>query len=301
MVRALPIVLTVVLAAAPGTAGAPSAPASAPPAGGAAPKPGCEMRPTGPYSVPHSFTKDTVTVECSDGYRMTGDYVRRTRLRGALPGVIFLHEDGRDRHAWHAQVVFTAARQMVGLALDLRGYGENPGTVGNPGKTASAFTDADYRLMLEDVRDSVSFLAVKSEIEGGRLALVGADMGANLALLAAGSPWAEAVRVVVAVSPSLEWKGLSVQEAVARIPKSTHVYLAAAKDDPASWNACEVLMGLIKGPKDFYQADTGGHGVRVFQGRAFHMIPTWLAGNLVEPRAPEAAPRGRRAPARPAR
>jgi dienelactone hydrolase len=285
---------------------APAAPAPAPAGIQSPPKASCAARPTGPYAVPRSFTKDTVTVECSDGYRMTGDLIKRGRLRGAAPGVIYLHEDGKDRHAWHAQSVFTAARQMISLALDLRGYGENPGAVGNPAKTASAFTDADYRLMLEDVRDAVAFLAIKPEVEGGKLAIVGADMGANLALLAAGAPWGEAVRVVVAISPSLDWKGLSVRDAIARIPKSTHVYLAAAKDDPASWEACQVIMGLLKGPKDFFQADTGGHGARVFQGRSFHQIPTWLASNLVEPAAPGAGPKGPPArrlpqPARPAR
>ena len=160
--------------------------------------------------------------------------------------------------------------------------------------------------MLEDVRDAVSFMAIKPEVEGGKLGIVGADMGANLALLAASAPWGEAIRVVVAVSPSLEWKGLSVRDAIARIPKSTHVYLAAAKDDPASWEACQVIMGLLKGPKDFFQADTGGHGSRVFQGHSFHQIPTWLSSNLVESRAPGGPPgsppvRRLPAPARPAR
>jgi pimeloyl-ACP methyl ester carboxylesterase len=237
-------------------------------------------------------------VECSDGYRLVGDYLKRSKPRGQMPGVIFLHEDGRDRHEWHSQSIFTAARQCACLALDLRGYGENPGTVGNPAKTASAYTDADYRLMLDDVRDAVAYLAVKSEIAGGRLALVGSGMGANVALLAAGQPWAEAVQVVIAVSPEIEWKGLSVRDAAAKIPSSTRVYLAAAKDDPASWSACETLMGVLRGPKEFWKTDTGGRGLQIFQGHGFHQIPVWLASNLVQADATPA--RARPAP-RPAR
>lgn len=302
MTAALALVYASLSLAAPLAASTAPAPAEARPA----PKAGCQARPTGPYAVPHSFTKDTVTIECSDGYRLTANLVTRVHRHGTMPGVIFLHEDGKDRLSWHAQLVFAAGRQMAALAPDLRGYGENPGSVGNPSKTASDFKDSDYRLMVEDVRDMIAYLAIKPEVEGGKLGIVGADMGANLALLAAGSPWGEPVRTVIAISPSLEWKGLSVKDAAARIPKSTHVILVAAKDDPASWAACQEIMGLLKGRKDFFQVEAGGHGARILQGRAFHQIPTWLSTDLLEPRAPGAGREGppvRRLPqpARPAR
>ena len=299
-------ILSLFLAAAFGVAARAAAPKAAGTASDSkapARPPSC-AQPRGPNSVPRGFQKDAVTVECDDAYRMAADYTKRVRPRGPMPGVIFLHEDGRDRHSWHAQTVFTAARGLAALALDLRGYGENPGSVGNPEKTASAFTDADYRLMLGDVRNAVSFLAVKNEVDGGRLALVGSGMGANLALLAAGEPWAEAVQVVIAVSPALEWKGLRVGDAVAKIPKSTRIYLAAAKDDPEGWQACEAFMPLIRGPKEFVKFDTGGRGTALFHGRLFQQIPTWLASNLVQPLPAEElrrSPPVRRIPAGPAR
>lgn len=238
---------------------------------------------TGPYHIPRGFSADIVTVECDDGYKLAADWIRRGRMTRKMPGVIYLHQAGRDRHSWYPLTIQTAGRGMAVLALDLRGHGENPAAAGNPSTKAAGLGPDDYKKMVADVRNAVSYLAIRNEVDGGRIALVGSGLGANLALLTAGESWAEAVTCVIAVSPTLDDHGLAPLEAVKRIPKSRAVYLAAARDDAASWTACETLVPQIKTLKEFFQVETGGAGVALFGKGLFQKIPAWLYDAVLQP------------------
>ena len=238
---------------------------------------------TGPYHIPRGFTADVVTIECDDGYKLAADWLRRGRMTRKMPGIIFLHEGGRDRHAWYPMTIMTAGRGMAVLAVDLRGHGENPSAAGNAPVKAADLSASDYQAMLDDVRNAVSYLAIRSEVDGGRLAIVGSGLGANLALMAAGASWAEAVTCVIAVSPTLDDHGLAPLEAVKKIGKSKTVYLAAAQDDPPALAACDAFAPLLKHVKEYFRPETGGHGLALFGKGLFRKIPEWLHESVLAP------------------
>jgi dienelactone hydrolase len=219
-----------------------------------------------------------------------------------MPGVILLHELGADRHQWYPLTVMMAGRGMAVLAIDLRGHGENPDAKGNPPVRADALAPDDFSKMLSDVRNAVSYLAMKGEIDGGRIGIAGLSLGANLALLAASQSWAAAVQCVIAVSPGLDYDGIKTEDAAKNIPAGKHVYLAAARDDAYSFESATTLHALLAGPKEFMQIESGGHGAKLFSRGLVPQIPMWLATTLVTPyqdktRTPSAAVRGRRRPA----
>lgn len=248
---------------------------------------------TGPWRVPLGITSEVVTIECTDGYVLSADSLRRARLRGRVPGVVFLHDRGEERHQWYPLTIQTAGRGFFGLAPDLRGHGENPDHIGNPALKVADLTATDYALMPDDVRNVIGSLAVKNDVEGGRIALLGFGTGANLALMIAGESWAEAIRCVIAVSPRADDHGLRPEAAIRRIPASKAVYLAAAKDDPESYAACEAWLPLLRGPKDFHGAETGGRGKALLATGLFQKVPGWLFTAL------EPAPQTPDRPARP--
>ncbi len=240
-------------------------------------------RPMGPYHVPRGFQAEIVSIECSDDYHLAADFIRRQRQPRKLPGVIFLHEGGRDRHAWYPLTIQSAGRGMAVLSVDLRGHGENPGQVGNASTTATELTDADWQKMLDDVRNAVAFLAIKPDVDGGHLALVGSGIGANLALLAAAQSWAESVQCVIAVSPETADHGLAALPAAGAIARGKHVYLASAQDDPASDPLCTALLPALKAQKEWFHPDHGGHGVRLLGQGLFQKIPVWLYASVIQP------------------
>jgi len=138
-------------------------------------------------------------------------------------------------------------------------------------------------MMLQDIRNAISFLAIKREVDGGRIALVGSSLGANLALLAASQPWAAAVRCVVAISPGLDYQGLKTEKAAKNIPQGVHVLLAAAKDDAYSFTSATTLFKLLKKPKEFSQVEEGGHGVHLFAKGLLHQTQRWVHTALTPP------------------
>jgi len=243
----------------------------------------CSVAPMGPYHIPRAFTGEIVSIECSDGYHLAADFIRRQRQPRKLPGVIYLHEGARDRHSWYPLTIQSAGRGMAVLAIDLRGFGENPDQVGNAHVSATGLSDADWLKMLDDVRNAISFLAIKPDIDAGHLAIVGSGIGANLALLAGAQSWAESVRCVIAISPETADHGLAVLPAVGAIARGKFVYLAAAKDDPDSDQLCAAVMAKLKSKKEFLNPPQGGHGVKLFGQGLFQKIPLWLYGAVIKP------------------
>ena len=62
--------------------------------------------------------------------------------------------------------------------------------------------------MTQDVRAAVQWLSTRPSVRPDAIGVVGASLGANLALLAAVDQ--PLVRVVAAVSPSLDYRGVRV-------------------------------------------------------------------------------------------
>lgn len=232
--------------------------------------------------VPPSFAHEVVTIECDDGYRVTGDYLRHRRFRQApLPAAVFLHEEGRDRRIFHPLTLMCASAGLSVLVLDLRGHGENPSLKGNDPRAAGKLTPEDYGMMVSDMRNVISFLAAKSEVNGGRMGLVGSDIGANLAIMTAAQPWAAAIRCVIAVSPGLDYHGLKPEAAARALPRTTRVYLVAAKDDEYSFSSATALHRLFNKTEEFVRYDQGGHGTKLYGQGLLHSVAQWLQDSLV--------------------
>jgi pimeloyl-ACP methyl ester carboxylesterase len=107
--------------------------------------------------------------------------------------VLLLHGGGQTRHAWGGARKKLARRGYRAIAVDLRGHGESDWV-----------EDADYTpaAIADDVRSLVAWA-------GGTAALVGASLGGQAALLAAGettTPLCSAL-VLVDVTPRVDIDG----------------------------------------------------------------------------------------------
>ncbi|MEK7766826.1 MAG: hypothetical protein AAB368_11360, partial [bacterium] len=128
--------------------------------------------------------------------------------------------------------------------------------------------------------NAVSYLAIKGEVDGGRLAIVGAGFGGDLALAAAAEPWSEAVRCIVAVSPSLEDRGLDAVAEVPRIGKGRALFLAAGHGDAAGAAAVARLAKLHRGPQEVFLADGDQRGLDLLSSGLIRKIPEWVLNTI---------------------
>jgi len=233
------------------------------------------------YYIPRPFDAESVTIECSDGYRLTGDYIRRSRMNRRMPAVLFIHEGGRDKRSWYPMTVQLAGRGFAVLSIDLRGHGENPASPSNRKITGAQLKPEDYAKMLDDIRNALSYLSMRPAVESGSIAIIGASLGANLGLAAASQPWAGAVKGVIALSPRLEDHGYSAEKAVTEMGRR-HVYLVAAKDDTETYPDAVKLLGLAKGPKELLSVEGTARGAKLFGAALLSKVPAWLVDMLVQ-------------------
>ena len=96
-----------------------------------------------------------------------------------------------------------AAEGIGALALDLRGHGESQGSFGD-----------SLAPMVADVKAARRFLEGRSDVSG-RIGLLGASLGANLAALAAADD--PAVACLALLSPSLDYRGLRIEAAMRKL------------------------------------------------------------------------------------
>ena len=247
------------------------------------------------YYIPNVFLGETVTIDTSDGYKLAGDFIRRRNIkRESLPVILFLHEAGKTRRSWYPLTVQLAGRNYASLAVDLRGCGENPEINADKKMTFDKLPEAELRKMLDDVRNAVSYLSMRPGADGESIAIIGAGLGANLALAAAAEPWAKNVRIVIALSPTLDDHGYRTEEAVGKAAKSVKICLAASQGDATSYQASAALYRLVKGPKEFFEGEGSMSGTGLFGTKSavpasagetppllFALIPKWVYEGLI--------------------
>ena len=182
-----------------------------------------------------------VTLASRDGLTLVGTLTEPAAT--PAPAVLLLHGLGRSRHDWDRFAETLAARGIVSLALDIRGHGESGGPA-----------PADLSIAVADAIAGLEFLARQASVAAGRLAIVGASIGANLAVLAgAGDSY---VRAIVLLSPGLDYRGLKIENAMRRYGERAAL-IVTSQEDPYATRSAKVLATT---------GSTIGHELQVLDG-----------------------------------
>ena len=146
-----------------------------------------------------------VSFQAADGLRIAADYYPPPETQhGSAPIVILLHMYRSDRGTWAPLIPPLQQAGFAVLAIDLRGHGESATT-----ETRDAVLKRDtetFRKMQDDLRGAYDWLAQQPNVDRARFALVGASVGASIALQYAAKD--RSVDAVVGLSPGLNYMGL---------------------------------------------------------------------------------------------
>jgi pimeloyl-ACP methyl ester carboxylesterase len=170
----------------------------------------------------------------------------------AVNGVVFVHMAGRNKEDWHSVADKLYRQGLLVLTIDLRGHGAN--VTG----AAPTLTGADWIAMTEDVAAGVAELRKRG---AQKVALVGAEAGANLALLAAAAD--PTITSVALLSPGLDYKGLATGEAAKRYGPRP-VFYAASRDDTYGLRSATALDSVATGPHSVQVFEKAGKGTAMF-------------------------------------
>ncbi len=196
------------------------------------------------------FPTDT-TLATADGKSIAASV--GVPAKGGQNGVVFVHMAGRNREDW-APVAEKFYRQgLLVLTVDLRGHGANVTS-----EAPAALTGADWSAMVEDVRAGVGELRKRG---AQKVALVGAELGANLALLVAADD--PGIASVALLSPGLDYKGIPTGEAAKRYGARPVLYVAS-KDDAYGLRSATALDSVATGPHTLHVFEAAGKGTKMF-------------------------------------
>lgn len=217
-----------------------------------------------------------VTLKTADGVAL---HALVEPTKNAKKGVVLVHMVGRSAEDWRHMAGKLSLNGFMVVAPDLRKHGKNT-PVGEP-------TPEDFAAMRKDVEASVAYLRSKGVTD---VACAGASIGANLCLQAAAAD--PAIVNVVMLSPGLNYKGVTVNEAIIAYGDRP-VLLVASNDDAYSARSAAALHEKAVGQKHLEALDAAGHGT-VMLNRSPGLENTMVAwingtfkltsGELVAPR-----------------
>jgi alpha-beta hydrolase superfamily lysophospholipase len=197
-----------------------------------------------------------VTLQTKDGRKIAGDFFDTVNPKGL---VVYLHMMPATKESYSELAKKLQDEGYAGLAIDFRGHGASEG--GPEGYLK--FSDSQHQEKISDVSTAVEFIFGKHP--GLPLALVGASIGANLALQFGVND--EKINKIALLSPGLNYRGIGVKNFITKLSESKNVFMAASRDDNYAAECVEELYGLIpegvKKQKVIF--NDAGHGTVMFE------------------------------------
>lgn len=214
-------------------------------------------------SVAHA---DDVTLKTSDGVRVHADYQAGKNTQG----VVLVHMLKRSGKDWRFFADKLNSNGMHTIAVDLRHHGANVAEGSD-----TEIPEESYALMRHDVEAAVKHLRDKGCTE---IAIVGASIGANLALLVAADD--PEITNVVLLSPGLDYKGVSSETAIEAYGERP-VLIVVSKEDQYSARSGLLLDSMARGYHVLEIYDGAGHGTKMLNREPGleSMLISWLNGS----------------------
>jgi len=206
------------------------------------------------------FDPDVVAVQFNtdDGWVIKGTYYRGNQ---SMPVVILVPGVGEGREAFGPLVTDLRGAGYNVLAYDPRGCGESTRRNGVL-RVWQDMSDAEFQAGTNDVTTARHY-ALATFPSAPRVAVVGAQLGANQALAAAAAGAAPELKVLVLLSTGGEYRGIESRPAIEALNNRTErpaIFFAASKAEPSAGPVATSLNQNYAGVKSLELLEGGAHG-----------------------------------------
>ncbi|MCZ6632521.1 MAG: alpha/beta fold hydrolase [bacterium] len=222
-----------------------------------------------------------VNFETSDGFTLVGTWFTPTQSTGPRPVVILLHMFNQNHSEWFPFAPdLVVENGYVVLAFDMRGHGLSTLRNGQP-FPITGFTAEDINAMPNDVEAAIAWIKTRPEADPTRIGIIGADIGANIAFVSAGT--LPEIKATVSISP--EYRGnreseILVGTNIAGFQPKNILYVASFGDQ-YTYTSSETMSQLTQGTTRVIGYQGVAHGVQLLDDQtAWNDILNWLKANL---------------------
>lgn len=193
------------------------------------------------------------------------------------PTIVLLHSVGYSSENWGGLIPSLNNAGFAVLAIDLRGHGKSVYTTALKKNSWVYFTQKNYKQFPTDVLAILNQVQQQSKkVDFSRWGIVGADIGANTAILAV-DKFSKKPKTMVLISPSMNFKGLYTPIAMTEIG-SIPILSMVCKQDKYSLQEQKKLSKFAQGA--FYSKNypSGGTGMMMIKANPVMAkdITDWL-------------------------
>jgi alpha-beta hydrolase superfamily lysophospholipase len=153
------------------------------------------------------------------------------------------------RSQWDELVPLLTSNGYAVVAIDMRGHGRTGGEI-------------NWEKAEDDILRVWSYMTGHEDIDPSHSALIGASIGANMALVAAANQ--PEVNTVVLLSPGLNYFGVTTSDALEAYGQRP-ILIAASSEDTNSADSSQELVKVALGESKLLMYDGAGHGTAMLQ------------------------------------
>ena len=209
-----------------------------------------------------STSKNAIDIqyETKDGFLLKSKLSLPFEKRAKYPMVVMMHSLGYSSEYW--QEIPTKFRQagFAVLEIDFRGHGKSIYDANFKKTNWFYLTNYSYKKYPKDVLNLLLYINENyKNIAVSHLVFIGADIGANTAILAASQLKTKPVSMVL-ISPSVEFKGLYTPIALTDAGPMPVLVLFSQKDLYSKKQAA-TLLKFAQGEFDIRSYPNGGPGM----------------------------------------
>ena len=166
----------------------------------------------------------------------------------SAPAVVLLHGLATNRDEWSGFASLLQRNGIAALAIDLRGHGESTRRLTAQGPELvdyHKFTPHDFQDMLLDVNAATDWLCSTNQpgINKNRIGIVGANLGANIALRY--TMFNEDLAALVLLSPGLNYKDVRTDDAMQKLG-AVPLRIAVSQYDAFAFESSKRLIEIRK-------------------------------------------------------
>jgi len=209
-----------------------------------------------------------INFKTSDGIIIVANWLP---VENAKKNALLLHMRPATKESWNEFAVKLNKAGISALSIDLRGHGESTEQNGKKIDYKN-FSKESHEACRLDVDAAINWLTEQGIDD---IAVIGGSIGANLAIDAMARH--VEIKKGVALSPGLEFLGISTDDKISSFKKDQKIFLIASEDDSYSYESV-LKLKKINPPAKTKLFKDAGHATRMFDSRPelIDEIINWL-------------------------